>query len=179
MDLEHRSAVGVLPSHLATESTLNLLKDAGLSLDKITLVARTADNDDDGVISENQFIRHQTVERLGKGALDGGMFGAVGGLLLGLASLVLPGIGTVGVIGARGVVLLGTAVGSLYGAVGGSLLGAAFGNSMSKEQSDVYSNSLLQGNYLVFVEGTDDEIHSAEEVLKTQGIQDWGIYDML
>ena len=43
MNLEHRSAVGVLPSHLATESTLNLLKDAGLSLDKITLVARTAD----------------------------------------------------------------------------------------------------------------------------------------
>lgn len=178
MDSEHRSAVGVLPSHLATESTLNLLKDAGLSLDKITLVARNAD-DNDGVISENQLIRHQTVERLGKGALDGGMFGAVGGLLLGLATLALPGIGTVGVIGARGVVLLGTAVGSLYGAVGGSLLGSAFGNSMSKEQSDAYSNSLLQGNYLVFVEGTDDEIRSAEEVLKTQGIQDWGIYDMI
>ncbi len=75
--------------------------------------------------------------------------------------------------------LIGTAVGSLYGAVGGSLLGAAFGNNMSKEQSDVYSNSLLQGDYLVFVEGTNDEIHSAEEVLKTQGVQNWGIYDVL
>jgi hypothetical protein len=178
MALEHKSAVGVLPSHLATESTLNLLKDAGLSLDKITLVARTAD-DDDAAVSENQFIRHQTIERLEKGALDGGVFGAVGGLLIGLASLALPGIGTVGVIGARGVLLLGTAVGSFYGAVGGSLLGAAFGNNMSKEQSEVYSNSLLQGNYLVFVEGTDDEIHGAEEVLKTQGVQDWGIYDVL
>lgn len=178
MDLEHKSAVGVLPSHLATESTLNLLKDAGLSLDKITLVARTAGEEDDA-ISENQFIRNQTIERLGKGAVDGGMFGAVGGLLIGLASLVLPGIGTVGVIGARGVLLIGTAVGSLYGAVGGSLLGAAFGNNMSKEQSDVYSNSLLQGNYLVFIEGTNDEIHSAEEVLKTQGVQNWGIYDVL
>ena len=178
MDIEHKSAVGVLPSHLATESTLNLLKDAGLSLDKVTLVARTAD-DDDEAISENQFIRHQTIERLGKGALDGGMFGAVGGLLIGLASLVLPGIGTVGVIGARGVLLLGTAVGSLYGAVGGSLLGAAFGNNMSIEQSRVYSDSLVQGNYLVFIEGTNDEIHCAEEVLKTQGVQDWGVYDML
>lgn len=179
MDLEHRSAVGVLPSHLATESTLNLLKDAGLSLDKITLVARTADDNDHDTIPEDQFIRHRTIERLGKGALDGGIFGAVGGLLIGLASLVLPGIGTVGVIGARGVLLLGTAVGSLYGAVGGSLLGAAFGNNMSIEQSRVYSNSLVQGNYLVFVEGTDDEIHCAEEILKTQGVEDWGVYDML
>ena len=178
MDVEHRSAVGVLPSNLATEATLNLLKDAGLSLDKITLVARTADDDDD-TIPEEQFIRHRTIERLGKGALDGGMFGAVGGLLIGLASLVLPGIGTVGVIGARGVLLLGTAVGSLYGAVGGSLLGAAFGNNMSIEQSRVYSDSLVQGNYLVFIEGTNDEIHCAEEVLKTQGVQDWGVYDML
>ena len=82
-------------------------------------------------------------------------------------------------IGARGVVLLGTAVGSLYGAVGGSLLGSAFGNNMTIEQSRIYSNSLVQGKYLVFVEGTDDELHCAEEVLKKQGVHDWGVYDML
>jgi hypothetical protein len=178
MELEHKNAVGVLPNHHAAESTLNRLEDAGIPLNRITLVARTVDPDD-VAISESQFFRHRTIEQLEKGALSGGILGAASGLLIGLASVILPGVGTVVVAGARGIALLGMAAGSFYGVVGGSLLGAAIGNSMSLEQSRIYLDSLLQGKYLVVVEGSDSEIQCAETILKTQGVQDWGIYKVL
>jgi len=66
MELEHKNAVGVLSNHHAAESTLNRLKDAGISLDRITLVARTVDPDD-VAISESQFFQHRTIEQLEKG----------------------------------------------------------------------------------------------------------------
>ncbi|CAN1210130.1 hypothetical protein TUMEXPCC7403_08035 [Tumidithrix helvetica PCC 7403] len=178
MDLEHKSAVGVLSDRYVAESTLDRLKEAGIPLNKITLVAQTV-APDDVAISESEFSRHQTIEQLEIGALSGGILGAASGLLLGLASVILPGVGTIVFAGARGVALLGMAVGSFYGAVGGSLLGGAFGNSMSPKQSSIYTDSLLQGKYLVVIEGTDNEIHCAEAILKTQGVQDWGIYKVL
>jgi hypothetical protein len=43
-------------------------------------------------------------------------------------------------------------------------------------QASVYSDRLLQGNYLVMVEGNPDQVQNAEQVFAHQGIQDWGIY---
>jgi hypothetical protein len=35
---------------------------------------------------------------------------------------------------------------------------------------------LHRGDYLIMVEGTDEEIQQAEQVFSQQGIQDWAIY---
>ena len=50
------------------------------------------------------------------------------------------------------------------------------GNGVSQEQAKAYSDRLSNGDYLVIIDGTDDEIHRAESILSVQGIQDWGVY---
>jgi hypothetical protein len=50
------------------------------------------------------------------------------------------------------------------------------GNGVSQEQAKAYSDRLSKGDYLVMIDGTDDEIHRAESVLVAQGIQDWRVY---
>jgi hypothetical protein len=71
------------------------------------------------------------------------------------------------------------AAGAFYGALSGGLLGGAIGAGLSDEQSKHYSDLLIQGNYLVAIEGTETEIDRAESVLKTENIQDWLTFDKL
>jgi hypothetical protein len=41
----------------------------------------------------------------------------------------------------------------------------------------IYSDRLYGGNYLVIVDGTEDEISRAEGPLSQRGMQDWGVYN--
>ncbi|MEH2409507.1 hypothetical protein [Nostoc sp.] len=74
---------------------------------------------------------------------------------------------------------VGLATGAFYGAVAGGLLKAVIGTNIPDEQVKLYSERLAQGQYLIVLEGTNDELQQAQTVLKTQGIQDWIIFDTL
>jgi outer membrane lipoprotein SlyB len=67
--------------------------------------------------------------------------------------------------------------GGFYGAGAGGIIGAVIGNGVSHEQAKAYSDRLSNGDYLVMIDGTDEEIHRAESILGGQGIQDWGVYN--
>jgi outer membrane lipoprotein SlyB len=88
---------------------------------------------------------------------------------------MLPGIGSIAVIGVKSA-LVGMATGGFYGTTAGTLMGAALGDDISQDQAKQYSDHLAQGNYLMIVEGSKEEISKAESILNTQHIQDWGIY---
>ena len=45
------------------------------------------------------------------------------------------------------------------------------------DRARVYRDRLSRGNYLVLVNGTDDEIARAHAILNRRGIQEFGIYD--
>ncbi|MEH2182279.1 hypothetical protein [Nostoc sp.] len=67
----------------------------------------------------------------------------------------------------------------IHGAVAGAILGGAIGTNISDKQIKRYRERLAQGEYLIVIKGTDDEIHQAEAVLKPQGVQDWITFDSL
>jgi hypothetical protein len=46
-----------------------------------------------------------------------------------------------------------------------------------EKQARVYSDRLHQGDYLVIVDGTEDEIGRAEGIFSDRGIQDWSVYN--
>jgi hypothetical protein len=123
------------------------------------------------------FVREQTVKGLGSGALAGGaLLGGIGALVAGLGALTIPGLGSVVLVGAQAA-LAGTLAGGFYGAGAGGIIGAVIGNGVSHEQAKAYSDRLSNGDYLVMIDGTDEEIHRAESILGGQGIQDWGVYN--
>jgi hypothetical protein len=92
--------------------------------------------------SQSEFVREQTLKGLGSGAVAGGaLLGGLGGLLAGLGTLAVPGVGSIGVAGAQAA-LAGTFAGGFYGAGAGGIIGAVIGNGVSHEQAKAYSDRL-------------------------------------
>jgi hypothetical protein len=172
-----KRAIGVFPNRQDTESALNELKNSDFPMDKVSVVARDVSKDDEMAESESEFVREQTVKGLGSGALAGGaLLGGIGALVAGIGALTIPGLGSVVLVGAQAA-LAGTLAGGFYGAGAGGIIGAVIGNGVSHEQAKAYSDRLSNGDYLVMIDGTDEEIHRAESILGGQGIQDWGVYN--
>ncbi|MEH2141929.1 DUF1269 domain-containing protein [Nostoc sp.] len=187
MALEHKNAAGIFADRQHTESALDQLKAADFPMNKVSVVGEHVKSEDvtlkateATVQSEAQFVRDRTIERIEHGALDAGSWGSIIGFLGGgLVTLAIPGISSIVLAGARAA-SVGLATGAFYGAVAGGLLGAAMiGTNIPDEQVKLYNQRLAQGQYLIVLEGTNDELQQAETVLKTQGIQDWIIFDSL
>jgi len=127
MALEHKSAAGLFPDRQHTESALSQLKAIGFPINNVSVVVQHLNSGDETLgnlkepiaQSEDQFTRQRTIERIGHGALDAGVWGSIGGgLIAGLTTLALPEVGSA-------VLLVGMATGAFYGAVSGGLLGGA------------------------------------------------------
>lgn len=171
-----KRAIGIFPNRQDTEAALNALKNSNFRMNKVSVVARDATQDDEMVSSQTKFIRKQTFKGLRTGILAGGaLLGSIGGLVAGLGMLAIPGLDSVNLAGSQAI-LAGVFAGGFYGAAAGGIIGGVIGNGVSREQAKAYSDRLSQGDYLVMIDGTDDEIHSAESILCGQGIQDWGVY---
>jgi len=89
--------------------------------------------------------------------VTGGAVGGLTGLLVGLGALAIPGIGPVMLAGATATALASSFWRGDCAAAGG-LLGALVGLGIPEERARVYNSRLSQGDYLVIVDGTDDEI---------------------
>jgi hypothetical protein len=111
------------------------------------------------------------------GAITGGTLGGLTGLLVGLGALAIPGIGPVMLAGATATALATTLSGAAIGAAAGGLLGALVGLGIPEERAKVYNDRVNRGDYLVMVDGTEDDIRRAEAILSHRGIQEWGIYE--
>ena len=181
MALEYKNALGLFPDRQQTESALTQLKATGFPTDGVSVVVEHPTSEDavleeltePSVQSEEYFASHRAIDRFEHGALVSGAWGSVGGgVIAGLSSLALPGVG-------GAVLLVGMAVGAFYGAVSGGLIGSAVGVGISDEKAKHYSDRLMNGYYLIVIKGTGDEISQAELVLKDTNVQDWIVFDTL
>ena len=94
----------------------------------------------------------------------GAFWGWLGGLLVGSALFVIPGLGPVLVFGP----LVGWHVGALEGAVvGGGLSAHSIG--IPKDSIVEYETALKADKFLVMAHGTADEVATAKHILETTG----------
>lgn len=175
---QHKRAVGVFSSRRDAEHALNQLNRSGFPMDRISIIARDADRQDDiAGVDVNDRVGNKADEGASAGAVTGGVLGGLTGLLVGLGALAIPGVGPVVLAGEIATTLATTLAGGAIGAAAGGLLGALIGLGIPEEQARVYNDRVSRGDYLVIVTGTDDEIARAEVILSGGGIQEWGIYD--
>ena len=177
MASQSQNAVGVFPNRQHVELALNALAAANFPMQNVAVITQHLDPEDEAIAtadtniqSQAQFTSQQTAARIGEGALTGGSLGGAAGFLLsGLAILAVPGLGSIAVAG------MGLATGAFYGALSGGLIKAGIGSETSpiggvstvNNQVKHYTDRLAQGQYLIAIEGTDDEIGRAETILKT------------
>ncbi|GAB1541300.1 hypothetical protein NUACC21_39710 [Scytonema sp. NUACC21] len=124
----HRRAVGVLTHRLDAEHALYELRDSGFPIEKVAVVAQNA-SQNDGLAGTaiRERVGDKVDEAATVGAISGGALGGLAGLLVGLGSLAIPGIGPIMLAGATATALATTLAGAGIGAATGSLLGALIG----------------------------------------------------
>ncbi|AFZ28836.1 signal transduction histidine kinase (STHK), LytS [Gloeocapsa sp. PCC 7428] len=181
MATQLKRAVGTFSSRTEAESALNALRDSGFSMDKVSILAKDTNRNDQvaGVDVENrnqvkQRGETEAQEGAGIGATTGTVLGGVGGLLVGLEALLIPGVGPF----LAGGTIATTLAGAGIGAAAGSIVGALTGLGIPEEEAQGYSDRVSQGDYLVFVEGTAADIDRAGTVLSSRGIHQWAVYDI-
>lgn len=172
-------AFGVFSTRQEAEQALNELKDSGFSMDNVSVLARDADQDE-------QLSGVQMSDRIGNKDVGSatGVVGevatnsALGAVLVGLSSLAIPGVGVVIAAGSVATALAATVAGTgIEAAAFEGLVGAISDLGVPQEQARVYADRLHGGDYLVIVDGTDNQIRNAETVFRERGIQDWDVYD--
>lgn len=175
----NKRAVGVFNTRHEAEHALHELNNSGFSMNKVSVVAKDADKQDDiaGVdVSDN--VGNKADEGAGAGAVTGGILGGATGLLVGLGALAIPGVGPIVLAGEVATALATTLAGGAIGAAAGGLIGALIGLGIPEERARVYSDRVSRGHYLVLVDGSEAEIARAEAILTGRGIEDFGIYDI-
>jgi hypothetical protein len=170
----HYRALGVFPHRRDAEAALRDLRGAGFDMNHISLVGKDSSGKVQG---GNVADRTMTDEGAKAGAATGGILGGLGGLLVGLGALAIPGIGPVIAGGALATALATTAAGGAIGAAAGGLTGALVGLGIPDDKARFYNDRVARGDYLVMVDGTEDEIRRADTILSRHGVQDWQIFD--
>lgn len=179
---QFKHAIGVFPNRQAAEQALSELRNAGFPMNHVSAMSndkplRVYAKDADGRLSGAEIANatgNQAGEGAKAGAIAGGATGGLLGLIEGLAVLSIPGVGPAVAVGT---VLANTLVAGGIGAAAGGLVGALIGWGIPEDQARFYSDRVSQGDYLVIVEGTADEIRRAEAILNRRGIQRWSVYD--
>ena len=171
--LQH--AVGIFSNRREAEYALTELRDAGFNMDRVSVIVKNADRDDQiGGAGVSDSKGEQIEGGTKTGATTGAVMGSIIGLVGSLGVLAIPGVGVATEVG----VLLGnTLLGGAIGGIGGALAGALIAWGVPEERAKYYDERVSQGDYLVVVQGTAEELLMAEGVLENRGLLDWGIYD--
>ncbi|MGP1386863.1 MAG: general stress protein [Thainema sp.] len=175
---QYRRAVGLFSTRPEAEQAMHRLRDSGFHMDHISVVAKSGeglrDLTTDRDYDPNKPKDEQAKGGAGAGATAGAVTGGAVGLIGSLGILAIPGVGAAAEVG---FLLANTLLGSGIGAASGGLLGALIGWGVPEDRANYYNDRVYNNNeYLVLVEGTEEEIRAAESVLRNNGIRDWGVY---
>ncbi|MDF5730085.1 MAG: hypothetical protein PUP92_19250 [Rhizonema sp. PD38] len=173
-----RRAVGVFPNRRDVEGALHELRDSGFPMDRVSVIKRDSDGNDDIAGAEvRDTVGNKADEGAAVGAVSGGALGGLTGLLVGLGTLAIPGLGPIMLAGATATAIATTLAGAGIGAAAGGLLGSLVGLGIPEEEARVYNERVQRGNYLVIIDGTVAEIAKAEEILHRQGVEEFAVYE--
>lgn len=170
---QYGRAIGVFSSRQDAEMALQELRDAGFNMDRVSIIARDAKGKDQISDADMNPKEEQVKGGAGAGAVAGSATGGLLGLIGGLGVLAIPGVGPAAEVG---IVLANTLLGSGIGAAGGGLVGALIGWGVPEDRAQYYGDRLNQGDYVLILEGSSDDVRTAEAILNNRGIRDWDFY---
>jgi hypothetical protein len=184
-----KRAIGVFSHRQDAEAALTELQNVGFPLNQVSIIAKNTDGTNSNFwrqgaehppitgLERNLPTGNQADEAAKAGAATGGVLGGLGGLLVGLGAVAIPGIGPVILGGAVATALATTLAGGAIGAAAGGVGGGLIGLGIPEDRARVYSDRFQRGDYLFIIDGTEAEIQHAETILKDRGIQEFAIYD--
>jgi hypothetical protein len=159
-----KTIVGLYDDTATARQVVEELVRMGFDRANISLVANNSTAGmDDATYSETN--GDSAVEGAVSGAVAGGALGGLGGVLLGLGALAIPGIGPVVAAGPIVAGLTGAGIGA---AVGG-LAGALIGWGVPQEEAEYYVEGVRRGGTLVGVEADESQVSEARRIMDRYG----------
>lgn len=154
-----KSVVGVYESHEKAVQAINDLKKAGCPAKKLSLLSKA------DII--NNHIRVKANHKAEKAEVSLGLLGGIAvGILSGVGVFAIPGLGFIFGAGA----LVGAFAGFDMGIIGGGLVAILTGIGIDEAVAQKYEKHLNEGKFLVFAQGSDEEVEKAQKVLHTNGM---------
>lgn len=139
------------------------LVETGFDREHISLIARS---DDERI---QAYVREPNKpEDLSDGAGLGAAVGGLGGLLLGISAIAIPGVGPVITAGSIAMGLVGGGLGALAG----GMIGAMVDAGVPDEEAELYAEGVKRGGSVVMVETADDRAPLAVMTLNRFGPAD-------
>jgi len=160
-----KTVVGTYDNIQTAYAVANDLVSAGYSRNDISVVANDAQKSYAPYV-DTTYVN--TEDDVAKGAGIGAAIGGLGGLLIGLGALTIPGIGPVIAAGP----LLAALTGAGVGAVTGGIVGALVDLGIPDEEANLYSEGLRRGNVLVIAQAPDASVNAVTRIMERPGLVD-------
>jgi uncharacterized membrane protein len=158
------TVVGVFPSVAAAESALREMLRAGLDREDISVMGR---QDLAGQLVDTE-RREPGGSSAGVGMAAGAAAGGLGGLLVGLGLLTIPGIGPVLAAGPIASAIAGAGL----GAVGGALIGAMVDLGIPDDEAQELAEAVRRGGILLAARADDGTIDRVVDIMEDHGALD-------
>ena len=166
-----KTIVGLYDDIAQARATVEALDNAGFDRSHISLVANASAEeygryfDDEG--SYRRDVHDDDELTTGEGATAGAGIGAtiggIGGLLMGLGLLAVPGVGPALAAGP----IVSALVGAGIGAAAGGLMGALVNNGVPEEEAAHYAEGVRRGGSLVMLTVADDRVNEVETIMNS------------
>ncbi|NLL71424.1 MAG: hypothetical protein GX238_09900 [Epulopiscium sp.] len=158
-----KTIVGVFSTRDEAENAAHEIKNRGLRMDDISILAKA----DDGDLEEGNGDTF-TNDNISDGVTAGGVLGGLAGLLIGAGTFALPGLGMIAAAGPL--------AGLLSGAVTGGIVGGLVDLGIPEEESKQYENYVKQGKYVLTMKQTDDKVSEVANILRNYGATEVNVY---
>jgi hypothetical protein len=160
-----KSVIGLVPSYAQADLTVGKLQAAGFPPGDISVLLPDQQGTRDFAHEKNT----KAPEASAVGATTGGVLGGTLGVLAGIGSLAIPGLGPFIAAGPIMAALSGAAAGAALGGIAGALVGLGIPELEAKQ----YEGKIKSGNILISVHADDaDEQKRAKQILTEGGATD-------
>jgi uncharacterized protein (TIGR02271 family) len=158
-----KTIVGLFDAFTDAQGAVKDLANKGFSRDAISLAA----NDATGEYAKSTASNAEW-SGTATGATTGAAVGGVGGLLLGLGALAIPGIGPIIAAGPLVAALTGAGI----GAMAGGMIGALTDVGVPEEEAGYYAEGVRRGGTLVTINAEDNMADQAIDILENHNVID-------
>jgi uncharacterized protein (TIGR02271 family) len=157
-----RTVVGLYDRFEEAQKVVRALVDEGISREDISLIARDAEGEYARYMGDDaEGGKENVADGAAAGAGIGAVLGGLGGLVVGLGALAIPGIGPVIAAGPLAATLAGAGI----GAAAGGVIGALTDLGVPDEHAQAYAEGVRRGGTLVVARVGDEHANHAVDVM--------------
>jgi len=158
-----KTIVGLFDTFTEAQGAVQDLVNKGFPRDNISIAANNATGEyTQSSASSEQWSGTAT------GAAAGATIGGIGGLLVGLGALAIPGVGPIVAAGP----LIAALTGAGVGAVAGGLIGALTDIGVPEEEAGYYAEGVRRGGTLVTINAEESMVDQAIDILEDHNAVD-------